>query len=137
MLGSALIVVFRRSYPKSAVPHFDEIISDEVEFYCHVTVLVGKKMGRWWKVGFRPVTRAFPMLFRGTSDYGNPAVRVSEHWYVWEPNQPFRDVGCLTGELTKAEIGVVLNPDAIVNRIRRGVYDIFYPAYEPGQEPYA
>jgi hypothetical protein len=135
-LGSALIVVFRRSYPKSATPDFDEIVTDDVDFYCHATVLVGKTMGRWSKAGFRPVTKTFPMLFRDSNDYGNPAVRVSERWYVWEPNQPFRDVGRLTGDLTKAEIGVVLSPDSIVSRIRTGVYDMFYPAYDRGHEPY-
>jgi hypothetical protein len=136
-LGSALIVVFRCSYPKSVAPNFDEIVSDDVDFYCHATVLVGKKMGCWSKIGFRPVTRTFPMLFRDSSDYGNPSVRVSERWHVWEPNQPFREVGRLTGDLKKAEIGVVFPPRDIVNRIRTGFYDIFYPAYDRGHEPHA
>ena len=136
-LGSALIVVFKRSYPKSAVLDFDEIITDEVDFYCHATILVGKKLGYWSKVGFRRVTRSFPMIFRCSSDYGNPAVRISERWYVWQPNEPYRSVGRLSGDLTKAEIGVVLSPDAVVSRIRTGVYDMFFPAYEHGHEPYA
>ena len=137
MLGSALIVVFRRSYPKSATPDFDEVVAGEVDFYCHATVLVGRKLGYWSKVGFRRVTRSFPMLFRRSDDYGDPSVRVSERWYVWEPNGPCRQVGRLSGELTTAEIGVVLPPDAVVNRIRTGVYDMFFPAYESSSEPYA
>jgi hypothetical protein len=136
-LGSAIIAVFRRSYPSSAVPNFVEITSDEPDFYCHTVVLVGRKLRFWSKIGFLRVSRFFPMLFRDSHDYGNPAIRVSERWVVWEPNQPMRDVGKLVGDYTKAEIGVVINPKSVVNRILTGRYDMFYPAYKPSMDPCA
>jgi hypothetical protein len=108
-----------------------------VDFYCHATPLRGKKLGFWSKVGFRRVDKSFVMLFRDSNDYGNPKVRVSNNWWVWEPNQPHRKLGRLTGEFRKAEIGVVISPNGVVNRIRTGKYGMFYPAYEDGCEPYA
>jgi len=121
-LGGAIIVLFRRSYPKDSVPDLDEIISDDVDFYCHTMPLVGKKLGLWEKVGFRPVTRTFQMMFRASDDIGNPAIKVSERWYIWEPSQPMRFVGKLTPEYAKIEEGAIYAPIRVVNRIRTGVY---------------
>jgi len=135
-LGSALIVVFRNSYSKSATPNLDEIVADDVDFYCHATILAGRKLGYWSKAGFRCVTRTFPMIFRCSADYGNPSAHVSDRWYVWEPNQPYRHVGKLSGDLKLAEIGIVFSPDAVANRIRTGFYGIAFPSYEHGREPY-
>lgn len=129
-LNSAIIVVFRRTYLKSELANFDEITSDDVDFYCHTMISLGRKLNCWTKAGFRHVNRSFPMLFRGSRDYGNPAVRVSQRWFVWEPNKPFRDVGLLTGSYAEAEIGVVINPTEIVTRIRTGAYEYYFPAYE-------
>jgi hypothetical protein len=136
-MGSALIVVFRREYSPSEIPVLDEVISDDVDFYCHTTILNGKKQGHWLRVGFRQVLRTFSMLFRDSNDYGNPAIHISQRWYVWEPNQPFRVVGALTGDLRNAEIGVVLPPSCVVDRMRTGKYGIFYPSFEPGRPPEA
>jgi hypothetical protein len=129
-LNSAVIVVFRCCCPKSTPPDLDKITSDEVDFYCHTMISLGKKLGCWSKAGFRPVTKSFPMLFRGSEDYGNPAVQVSNRWYVWEPNGSFRYVGRLTGINTSAEIGVVKNPVDVVTRICTGAYGHFFPGYE-------
>jgi hypothetical protein len=77
------------------------------------------------------------MLFRDSDDYGDPSVRVSERWYVWKPNEPVRTVGRLTGNLRNAEIGVVLPPSSVVERIRTGMYGIQYPTYDQALEPCA
>ena len=128
-LNSAIIVVFRSNYSKSEPVDLDEIISDEIDFYCHTFVLVGKRLGFWKKVGFRKVTRSFYMLFRDTNDYGDPKIQTSDQWYIWKPNGPFQMVGRLTGENTKAEIGVVVPADSVVARIKTGSYDFVYPSY--------
>jgi len=90
----------------------------------------GIKRGSWSKIGFRRVDTTFDMLFRISADQGNPAVQVSERWYVWEPSQPMRFVGKLTGKNTRAEIGLVFPPIDVVTRIRTGAWDGFYQAYE-------
>lgn len=136
-LSSAVIAVFRRRYPKMSTVDVDEITSDEVDFYCHTMISLGKKLGLWSRVGFKRVDRSFNMLFRDSSDYGNPKISVSDRWYVWEPNKPMRNVGQLSGDLTKAEIGVVMNPADVVNRMRTGFYGIVYPAYAQSCEPRA
>jgi hypothetical protein len=102
-----------------------------------VFLLAGTKQGLWHKVGFRRVNRTFPMLFRDSEDYGNPSVRVSERWYVWQPNEPFQLVGRLTGDLRNAEPGVVVPPDCVIERIRTGKYGIQYPTYDPALQPCA
>jgi hypothetical protein len=136
-INSDLIVAFRCSCPRSNKPDLSEIASDDVDFYCHTYVGVGTKRGHWSYVGFHRVDRPFAMLFRDSNDYGDPSIRVSQRWYVWAPNEPFRKVGKLTRELARAEIGVVFPAWAVVNRIRTGTYGICYPAYERGVEPYA
>jgi hypothetical protein len=136
-LNSALIVVFRRLHEATAQPNLEEIIAGDIDFYCHVFLLAGRKQRLWHKVGFRRVDRAFPMLFRDSADYGDPSVRVSERWSVWKPNEPFRTVGRLTGDLRHAEIGVVVPPDSVVERIRTGKYGMQYPTYDQALEPCA
>ena len=136
-LNSDLIVVFRQAHDSALPVDLDAIVADEVDFYCHALIPIGKKQGLWRKVGFRRVSRSFPMLFRDSNDYGDSSIRVSEQWYVWEPNRPFRPVGRLTGDLTKAEIGVVLPPDCVVHRMRTGTYGITYSAYAQDLQPCA
>jgi hypothetical protein len=136
-LHSDLIVVFRRSYDPALPLDVEAIVADDVEFYCHVLIPIGKKLGSWKKVGFRHLDRIFPMQFRGSADYGDPSIRVSERWYVWTPNRQYRDVGRLTGDLTRAELGMVMPPDSIVERMRTGRYGIQHPTYDSALEPCA
>jgi len=136
-LNSQIIVVFRRTYPAAEQPDLDAIIRDDVDFYCHTFLGLGKKLGFWSRAGFRRVSREFPMLFRNSADYGNPSINVSEKWFVWAPNQPYRNVGKLTGVLTRAEIGVVFPPSAVVSRIRSGKYGMQYPSYDSAFPPCA
>ena len=56
------------------------------------------------------------------NDIGNPAIKVSERWYIWEPSQPMQFVGNLTPEYAKMEEGAIYAPIRVVNRIRTGVY---------------
>jgi len=136
-LHSDLIVVFSQSHDPALPFDVDAVVADNVEFYCHALIPIGKKLGAWKKVGFRRVDKIFPMQFRGSADYGDPSVRVSERWYVWTPNRPYRDVGRLTGDLTRAELGMVIFPDAIVHRMRTGKYGIQHPTYDATLEPCA
>ncbi|WP_223255421.1 hypothetical protein [Flavobacterium sp. LM4] len=57
---------------------------------------------------------------------------VSNNWYVWKINdKKFTSVGKLTGENQKAEIGLIMNHEDIVYRIKNGAYNFpFYPGYK-------
>jgi len=135
LLNSDVIRAFKKIYPIDANPDLLEIINDEVEFYAHCVTKWGVKMNFWEKVGsIKEVGMLNHILFRGTTDYGHKVgeepIRISNNWYVWNINEKFRDVGKLTGENRMAEIGVIMDAESIVHRMRTGVYDGFYPDFE-------
>lgn len=128
-LNSDVIRAFRKEYSSSANLDLKEIVNGEVEFYAHCVLKIGLKLGYWEKVGnISDVGRMDHILFRDSSDYGNPQVKVSQEWWVWKINEDQKRIGKLTGKYQKAEIGLVLNPDNIVCRMRTGRYmHIAYP----------
>jgi len=134
-LNSDVIRAFKKVYPINANPDLSEIVSGEVEFYAHCVTKLGLKMNLWEKVGnTAEVGNTSQILFRGTNDYGvwinDEPIRISENWYIWKVNEPFKDVGKLEGDNRKAEIGVVVNPYDIVDRIKTGEYSFFYPDFD-------
>ena len=136
-LNSDVIRVFKEKYPISATPDFSEIVKGEVEFYAHCITKFGVKLGYWQKVGKANDVGEFDhVLFRDTMEYGRKAgeepIMVSNKWHVWRIGDAhFTDVGKLEGENRRAEIGLVINPKSIVNRIKTGKYDFpFYPNFE-------
>lgn len=130
-LNSDVIRAFKKVYPINANPDLSEIVSGEVEFYAHCVTKWGIKLGYWEKVGnIADVGKIDHILFRDSGDYGNPQIKVSQDWWVWKVNEEQKRVGKLTGENQKAEIGLVINPESIVYRMRTGEYDFkAYPNY--------
>ncbi|MDI5950258.1 hypothetical protein QLS91_09770 [Flavobacterium sp. LB2P84] len=135
-LNSDVIRCFKKIYSIEENPNLAEIIKDEVFFYAHCVVKFGVKLSYWEKVGNITNVGTFEhILFRGTNDYGTiegeEPIKVSNNWYVWHINDVVSEkVGKLEGENRKAEIGIVMDPESIVHRIRTGCYDGFYPDYE-------
>lgn len=134
-LNSDVIRAFKAFYPSDTNVDLTEVVNGEVDFYAHCVTTFGVKMGLWEKVGkSENIGSLDQILFRDTNDYGHKEgeepVRVSNNWYVWHVNERFRDVGKLVGENLKAEIGVVVNPYDIVERMKTGEYSFYYPDYE-------
>ena len=133
-LNSDVIRAFKNIYSINENPNLSEIVNKDVEFYAHCVAKWGVKMNLWEKVGnTTEIGDITHILFRGTSDSGSKPgeqVKVSYKWYVWNINGKFRDVGKLVGENRKAEIGTVVNPYDIVERIKTGKYSFFYPDFE-------
>jgi len=134
-LNSDVIRAFKKIYPVNENPDLSEIVSGEVEFYAHCVTKSGVKMGCWEKIGHvKEVGSLNHILFRDTNDCGckeGEFVRVSERWYIWRINdENFTRVGKLVGENRKAEIGVVVTPDDVVERMKTGKYDFLYPDFE-------
>jgi len=134
-LNSDVIRAFKKVYPIDANPDLSEIVTCEVEFYAHCVTKWGVKLGYWEKTGnIKDVGSLNNILFRGTFDYGSYQGQkiISSKWYVWHINdEEFTRVGKLTGENRKAEIGLVMDAESIVYRIRTGEYDFkFYPDFE-------
>jgi hypothetical protein len=135
-LNSDVIRAFKKVYPVEASPALSDIVSGEVEFYAHCVTKWGVKMNLWEKVGsIKEVGALDHILFRDTNDYGSKVgeepIKVSDKWYVWHINdEDFTRVGKLTGENRKAEIGIIVTPDDVVERIKTGKYSFFYPDFE-------
>lgn len=126
-LNSDVIRAFRKAYPVDASPDLTVVVGGEVEFYAHTMVNLGIRMGCWEKVGRAAEVGEVDVLFRNSDDSGDPHAKISHKWYVWRINQPFVYVGKLEGERKKAEIGIVLNPRDIVDRMQTGQYRFPYP----------
>lgn len=135
-LNSDVIRAFKTVYPADLTPDLSEIVEGEVEFYAHCVTRSGVKWGLWEKVGSnKNIGETNHILFRNTEDcgkrVGGELVKISSDWYIWHINDAdFTDVGKLKGENRKAEIGVVVNPYDIVDRITTGKYNFFYPGFE-------
>lgn len=135
-LNSDVIRAFRKKYPIDFVLDPLEVVNGEVEFYAHCVTKWGVKLGYWEKVGKSSnVGKLDHILFRDTNDYGHTEgeepIRISNRWYVWHiGDDDFTRVGKLEGEDRKAEVGVVMDPISIVERVKTGEYGGFYPDFE-------
>ncbi|HEX8350278.1 MAG TPA: Imm26 family immunity protein [Hymenobacter sp.] len=127
-LNSDLIRVFIKT--DNTCISLEDIVGSSIDFHAHVSIRLGFKMSCWSKIGNAPIAAAAAPLFRTSDDYGNPEVKNSSKWSVWYPNEERVYVGKLPLEYQSAEIGVVVAPMFIVERITKGKYNFFYPGYD-------
>lgn len=124
-LNSDVIRCFEKIYPIDVQPDLIEIINDKIFFYAHYVTKWGVKLGYWEKIGNVKNVGSFEsILFRDTNDYGiekgEKPVKVSCNWYIWKiGDTEFTRVGKLERENRNAEIGMVINPESIVYRIKK------------------
>ena len=129
-LNSSVIRAFEKHYPLDSLPNLTEVVKGKVDFYAHVVLRWGIELGYWEKAGKNPnIGQLNHILFRDSIDYGKQ-MKISQNWYVWNINEKFRTVGKLVGENQKADIGIVVSPDQIVERIKTGKYSFSYPGFE-------
>ncbi|WP_100075194.1 hypothetical protein [Chryseobacterium camelliae] len=134
-LNSDVIRSFKREYPSDEIPDFAEVTAGEIDFHAHTMINIGVKQALFTQEGKSTVYPAIDnILFRDTNDYGKKVgeepIKVSENWYVWKINdKDFTKVGKLVGENTNAEVGIVIPPFAIVERIKIGKYNFVYPDF--------
>ncbi|GHT62560.1 hypothetical protein AGMMS50239_16230 [Bacteroidia bacterium] len=129
-LNSRVIRAFKEKYPIGSILDLTQIASGEIEFYAHTSIKLGVKMQLWEKVGNTSVLGNVDVIFRDSKDYGENKVAISERWYVWQINENFRYVGKLKGENRQAEVGVVIAPKEVVERMKNGKYAYYYPGFE-------
>lgn len=129
-LNSDVIRCFKKKYSINSNFNFNEIVSDDVDFYVHCVTKLGMKMGFWQLVGNSDnLGDTKNILFNTTVDCGNPKITTSENWWVWRINEDQRYVGKLSGENTKSEMGMIVNPENLVHRIKFGNYMFEYPVF--------
>lgn len=129
-LNSDVIRVFKCIYPLNVKINLSEVIAGDVDFYAHCVIKLGIELEYWrWIGNVGNVGDFSHVWFRDTDDFGNPDVKISRKWWVWKINQDEKYVGELKGIYQQAEIGVVMNPEGIVNRIITGKYGNVYPEF--------
>ena len=135
-LNSDVIRSFVKEYPKEEKPDFKDLLSGEIDFHAHTPINIGVKQNLYVQEGkydlFPDITN---IIFRDTNDYGKKLneepIKISNDWFVWRINDKgFTKVGKLSGENRKAEVGVVIPPFMIVERIKTGKFNFIYPDFE-------
>jgi len=134
-LNSDVIRAFKKEYPIETNTELLDVIKDEVEFYTHCNTNLGIKLNLWEKVGcIEEIGKTADIIFRGSSDSGSKPgeqIKLSSNWYIWRIGDgDFTKVGKLVGENRKAEIGIIVNPYDVVERLSTGKFSFFYPDYE-------
>lgn len=130
-LNSDVIRAFKKIYFIDEIPDLNSIVNDEVDFYAHCDTIAGIKRGCWVKIGNSTnVGNINSILFKDSSDWGNPKINISERWWIWKPNEESIYVGKLKGEHRQAEPGHVFLPERIVRRMLTGEYGGVYPNFE-------
>ncbi|WP_291285495.1 hypothetical protein [Flavobacterium sp.] len=133
-LNSDVIRAFNKVYLINDNLILSDIVRDEVDFYAHCVVKFGIKMKLWQKVGNIPFNENIDLFFRDTNDYGakigEEPIKISNNWHVWQINCEFIKVGKITGEYRKSEIGIVVTPQDIIDRITNRKYNFIYPDFE-------
>lgn len=135
-LNSSVVRVFSDEYGLDESIDLEKIVQGEVHFYAHCILKVGIKYKIWQKVGnSEKVGDLNKILFRDSNDSGirenEEVVKKSEKWYVWRINdKEFTRVGKLVGENRKADLGVVVNPFDIRDKMKLGEYQFLYPGFE-------
>lgn len=130
-LNSNVIRVFHEVYQPDEPVDVQRVTSGRIDFHVHVFLNVGVKLGFWHWVGRAKPPERVDVLFRDSEDYGDPSVKVSTQWYVWQVNAPMRKIGALVPKYQESEIGIVVPPHEVVHRIQHGRYEFSYPRYEP------
>ena len=134
-LNSDVIRVFKKEFLIDEMPNYDKLILMDVDFHAHTMINLGVKENFFYQTGEHGIIKdTKDILFRGTLDYGkkinNKLIKTSDNRRVWRINdKDFTNVGKLEGENRRAEIGIVIPPYAIVERIKTGSYNFFYPDF--------
>ncbi len=136
-LNSRVIRVFKNRHPADSAPTIDKIISDDVDFYVHVyDIKEREKDGTIIKIGkSQNVGDIKKILFRGESSMltiHSPSP-ISKHWYVWKIGEETTDVRPHSKLLPQSHHGSVMPIDAVIERMKTGKYEGFFPKYE-GEE---
>lgn len=135
-LNSDVIRVYKKEYSPKEEIDYTKLLSGEIDFHALTMINLGMKLAFFHKESNSLV---YPdinsIMFRDSNDYGEKIngepIKISNNWHIWQiGDRRFTKVGKLVGEYRKAEIGVVIPPYAIVERIKTGQFNFVYPSFE-------
>lgn len=126
-LNSNVIRVFASRFDQK--PDCGELQRSPVKFHAHVSLALGRARNVWKKMGRCAFDAPIDVLFRQCTEPGNVTMPVSDQWIVWRVGEARRAVGASSDELVRSELGVVVNPWDVAERLRTGVYPFRYPGF--------
>jgi hypothetical protein len=128
-LNSDVVRVFKKIYTFNEIQNLNVIVKDQVDFYAHCDTKAGMKLGCWNLEGNNPdVGDLDKITFRtNLCDTRDP---ICYSWFVWYLNREPQQVSKISGIYRKSDIGSVLPPQWIVERIITGEYHFVYPDFE-------
>lgn len=128
-LNSEVIRVFKIRYKSDEDIEIKEIVRSEIEFYAHVDIRYGVQLKLWEKIGAEKLEdNLIPPTFRSTEDIG-AEVEISKKWFLWKMNGDHESVGELKGKNTSIDLGLIVIPQDILDRMETGKYKFKYPDY--------
>jgi hypothetical protein len=125
-LGGNVVLVLSRKYLPTEDVNFDHL-SVHDGFFAHVFLKAGETLGIWERVksGRPAVHEPLPIVWSIYS-HKDSMLETSENWQVWRTNEqmhaPFSQK-----ELDDSELGIVINPTQIVQRIEHSTYSFRHP----------
>ena len=128
-LNSNVVAACRNRFSVHEKPGYAEITSGGVEFYAHVVIRHGIN-NRLWEFYSRGTPLTSPIsAFRTSSDFGNPEIEKSTSWWVWKIGQKMLSADGDLARLCDTEIGIVIAPQHIVERMETGKYGFVFPKF--------
>lgn len=146
-LGGWGIRVFKKHYLPEEQPSINEIVADDVDFYCLTYAIGHGVLDGWWrKYGkSKDIGNISDIVFRL---YHKKLIEAAlfgkedkDCWWVWTPNQEFIHYETLPEKYWYADDGSLFPPCNVISRIKTGrwhkepnVYDDYHGSYLPKPE---
>lgn len=125
LFDSNIIRVFDCKIKCERNPTFKDIVNNKIKFHTHVVIKGGIQLGLWEKIGNIDLQDGLELpYFRDTNNYG---VDKSDDWFIWKPNERHIEIGELTEEAKKYDIGGVFHPLDVVEWLRTGNHGFKLP----------
>lgn len=129
-LGGWGIRVFKKEYSMVSTPSVDEIVANEIDFYC-LTYAIGQGVldGLWKRVGkSKDIGDLSKMVFR---DYHQGILPGEKNrWWVWTACKEVKKYKVLPKRYLDLPPGILITPSHVIDRIRTGRWYPFPNVYD-------
>ena len=117
-LNGNVIRVFKRRYTGNDAPSPDEIVDDEIDFYCHVILKWGVERGFWTKYGSsKDVGELKKVFFKDYIEELPPLYPA--FWRIWTIYK-YTERRRLPKRFKDAYWGIIFQPATIVHKMKTG-----------------
>lgn len=118
LMNGNMVRVFKRRYTENDTPSPDEIVDDEIDFYCHVVLKWGVERGFWTKYGnSKDVGDLKKVFFKSYTEELSPAYPA--FWSIWTIYK-YTERKKLPKRFKDAYWGIIFQPATIVHKMKTG-----------------